>query len=70
MQVGEIAAAAAGDPDLVCWPLGMVQDQYLTAPLGRLNRTHQSGGTATEHKNIQITHSGGYTGNSRREQRL
>jgi len=45
MEIGKIAASAAGDQDLGANPVSMVEQQNFSAPLAGSQSAHESGGT-------------------------
>src|SRR6185437_3867480 len=53
VDVGEVAAPAARDADLLSGSHGMVDDQNRAAALARFDRAHHAGGTCTDHNNIE-----------------
>jgi hypothetical protein len=55
IDVGKIAASAAGHQYLFTCLVGMVQYEHLTTAPTRLNRTHQPGGASTDYQNICLT---------------
>jgi len=56
VAVGEIAAAAAGDADLLRDLVGMVDQQHLHAALAGEGGTQQAGGAGTDHEGIEFRH--------------
>jgi hypothetical protein len=52
MDVGEVAPASAGDPDLLCGLAGMVDHDYAPAALSCLYRAHQPRRTRSDNENI------------------
>jgi len=53
MEVGEIAASAAGDQDFLSQAIGMLQDCDVAAALAGFDGAHQSRRAATENKCIE-----------------
>jgi hypothetical protein len=53
MEVGEIAASAAGDQDFLSQAVGMFQDCDVAAALAGFDGAHQSRRAATENKCIE-----------------
>ena len=56
MDIGEVAAAAAGDEDFLPRGLGMVEHEDAPAPPARPHGAEQAGGTGAEHHDIEILH--------------
>ena len=54
MQVREIAAASAGDQDLLARAIGPFQDRDAPAALARLDRAHQPGGSGAQNYRIKF----------------
>ena len=52
VDIGEIAAPAAGDQDLLADPLGVLDEQHPATALTGNGRTHQSGGAAAKNDDI------------------
>ena len=56
VEVGEVAAAAAGDTDLLAEPGGMIQQQDFQTTLPRDARAEQAGGTGADDGQIESFH--------------
>ena len=54
MEVGEIAAASAGDEDLFTRAIGPFQDGDAAAAFARLDRAHQPGGSGAQNYRIKF----------------
>ena len=54
IQVGEIAATAAGHEDFLARLVGVIQHQHPMALIGSRGGTHQSGRTGADHHNIHL----------------
>ena len=54
MQIGEIAAAAAGDQDLLADSFRALQHKHMPAALARLDSAHEAGSPAAEHDDIKF----------------
>src|SRR5262249_44024628 len=54
MNVGEVAAPAAGNQDLLADPLGPLQHRHTTPPLTRLDGAHEPGSTGAENDDVKI----------------
>ncbi len=54
MEVGEIAAASAGDQDLFARTIGPFQDSDAPAAFARLDRAHQPGGSGAQNDRIKF----------------
>ena len=52
VDVGEIAAAAAGDKNFLPQPLGAFEDGHPPPPLARFDGAHQSGSAAAENQSV------------------
>ncbi len=55
-RIGEVAAAAAGDADLLAGGRGVVEQQHAPAALGRLNGAHQPRRAGADHQDIICLH--------------
>ncbi len=53
MQVGEIAAAAAGDEDLLANAIGMFEHRHAPSALAGFDGAHQPRGSGAEHDDIE-----------------
>jgi hypothetical protein len=54
--VGEVAAPATADQDLLPRRLRMIQQQHALAPLARAQGAHQPGGAGAEDDDVEIPH--------------
>ena len=54
MQVGEVAASAAGDQDLFADALSALQHGHAASALAGFNGTHQPGGAGAENDYIEL----------------
>src|SRR5690242_1229556 len=54
MKVGEIAATAAGDQDLLANAIGTLENDDTAAALPCLNSTHQPGGARSEDEDVAL----------------
>ena len=52
-QVGEVAAAAAGNDDLLARFVGMIDQQHLATPLAGPERAHQASGAGADNRDIE-----------------
>ena len=52
MQVGEIAAAATGDQDLLADAIGALEQQDTASALAGFDGTHQAGGPGSENDDV------------------
>ena len=59
MQIGEVATAAAGNPDFFGRFCRMIDNYNRTAALSGFDCTHKAGGTGTNHKDINLLHAAG-----------
>jgi hypothetical protein len=53
MQVGEVAASAAGDQDFLADAVGMFEHNDATAALAGLDGTHQAGSAASQDDHVE-----------------
>jgi hypothetical protein len=53
MNIGEVAAAAAGDENLFAQAVGMLEDADAPSSLARFNGAHQAGGTSAKDQSIE-----------------
>ena len=51
--VGEVAAAAAGDQDLLADAVGVLDHQHAPAALAGGDRAHQAGGAAADDQRVE-----------------
>ncbi len=56
IDIGEIAAPAAGNPDFFARIARMVDHQHLAATLARLDTGHHAGGTGSQDDHVEIGH--------------
>jgi len=56
VQVGEVAAPAAGNQDLLARPVGMVEQQYTLAALTGRGGAEQPGGSGAEYNSVVFHH--------------
>jgi len=54
MEVGEIAAASAGDENLFADPVGSFQDRDAASAFARLDRAHEPGGSGAQNYHIEF----------------
>ena len=59
MQVGEVAASATGDKDLLAYPFGMIDDSHLAAAFAGLDSAHEpcSSGPQDDHVEMMLQES-------------
>ena len=53
IEIGEVAAPAAGDQDLRAGLVEMVEQQHLEPALARGQRAHQPGGAGADHDGVE-----------------
>ena len=53
VEVGEIAAAAAGDENFLAQPVGVFEDRDAASALARFDGAHQAGCAATENQCVE-----------------
>ena len=53
LEIGEIAAAAAGDPDFLADLAGMIEQQDLLAALARGQGAHQAGRAGPDNDDVE-----------------
>lgn len=60
MDIGEIAAPAAGDADLLAGGLGMIENQNGAAALAGADGTHHAGGARADDDHIALPSQAGF----------
>jgi hypothetical protein len=58
MHVGEIAAAAAGDQNLLADTFGAFEDNNAAATLSRFDAAHQPGSATSKDDDVVLIHEG------------
>jgi hypothetical protein len=53
MEIGEVAASAAGDQDFLSELSGTLQDGHAATALSRLDGAHESGGSGAENEDVK-----------------
>ena len=56
MEVGEVAAAAAGDEDLLAGAVGVFEDEGAAAAAAGLDGAHEAGGAGAEDEDVDFGH--------------
>ncbi len=54
MDVGEVAAASAGDEDFLADAVGVFEDGDATAALGGFDGAEQAGGAGADYQNVEL----------------
>ena len=56
VEVGEVAAPAAGDENFFADAIAMFDDQHAPAALARLDGAHQARGACADHNHVELNH--------------
>ncbi len=56
MQVSEVAAASAGNQDLLADAIGMIHDENFSPTAPGFHRAHQSSSTCSKDENVEPAH--------------
>src|ERR1039458_6630867 len=56
LRLVKVAAAAAGDEDLLAGTLGALEDEDAAPAASRLDGTHEAGGTGAEDEDVDFGH--------------
>ena len=56
MDVGEVAAASAGDEDLLAGAIGELDDENAAAAAAGVDGAHEAGGSCAEDEDVRFGH--------------
>ena len=56
VEVGEVAAASAGDEDLLAGAVGVVEEEDAAAAAAGFDGGHQAGGSGSEDEDVGVGH--------------